>query len=79
MYLGEPPKRPVPMCWRHTWRPAGHFREEYSFRSRYLFPSRITPNGIMPPEAVNGIADTVSDICEEKVDMGLLRDIFGSQ
>jgi site-specific recombinase XerD len=55
------------------------FLEEYSFDSRYLFPSRITTNGIMPPEAVNGIVDTVSDICEEKVDIGLLRDIFGSQ
>ncbi|MGE0015007.1 MAG: hypothetical protein AB7S83_02315 [Candidatus Methanomethylophilaceae archaeon] len=55
------------------------FLEEYSFDSRYLFPSRMTTNGIMPPEAVNGIVDTVSDLCKEKIDIELLRDIFGSQ
>ena len=55
------------------------FLEEYSFDSRYLFPSRMTINGIMPPEAVNGIVDTVSELCEERIDMKLLRDTFGSQ
>lgn len=55
------------------------FLEEYSFDSQYLFPSRIALNGVMPPEAVQGIVDTVSEICNGKVDLELLRETFGPQ
>ncbi|MDN5357864.1 MAG: hypothetical protein PWR17_1033 [Candidatus Methanomethylophilaceae archaeon] len=53
--------------------------DEYSFDSPYLFPSRITINEMMPPEAIEGIADTVSEICGENIDIELLRETFGPQ
>lgn len=51
--------------------------EEYSFDSQYLFPSRLTVSGIMPPETINGIVETVSKICKKKIDVNLMRETFG--
>lgn len=51
--------------------------EEYSFDSPYLFPSRLTLSGIMPPEAINGIVEIASKICKNKIDIDLIRETFG--
>lgn len=51
--------------------------EEYSFDSPYLFPSRLTVSGIMPPEAIEGIIETVSKICKRTIDIELIRETFG--
>ncbi len=51
--------------------------EEYSFDSFYLFPSRLTVSGIMPPEAIDGIKETVSKICRRTIDIDLIRETFG--
>lgn len=51
--------------------------EEYSVDSPYLFPSRLTVNGIMPPEAIDGIVEIVSKICKRTIDIDLIRETFG--
>jgi hypothetical protein len=51
--------------------------EEYSVDSPYLFPSRLTVSGIMPPEAIDGIIEIASKICMNTIDINLIRETFG--
>lgn len=53
--------------------------DEYFMESSFLFPSRITENGIMPSEAVKGIEEKILRECGVRIDLESLRETFGKQ
>lgn len=53
--------------------------DEYFMESNFLFPSRITDDGIMPSEAIKGVEEKIRKECGIRIDLESLRETFGRQ